>query len=380
VKTKNKIIGLSIVLGLAVWVIDAALGPLFFHKGSLWGLVISDVPSFKVYIRAVLVACILIFGIILSRVVAKHRRVEESLQKSERFFSTIFDSIRDPFSIVDRDYKIIKANEAYAQIRNKPLKDLIGRPCYGILQNRSSVCEDCVVEKTFKSADPCAKDKLLTLPDGLKSWVEIYTYPIFDEKRMVSHVIEYVRDITDRKKAEEEKKRLIERLEYLSNTDSLTGLLNRRALIDRLEYEIDRAKRYGAELSLILCDMDYFKEINDTYGHTAGDTILQLVSKTVSESLRETDVAGRYGGDEFMVILPETTLQGAENLAERIRFTVENTMFYLTGEKAVKMSLSLGVTCFNAAMEDINALIKRADIALYRSKWTGRNKVHAIES
>ncbi len=315
----------------------------------------------------------------LQQEITDRMRTEEALHKSEKFLSTIFESIYDPFSIIDRDYRIIKANTAYAQMRDKLVKDLVGKRCYEILQGRDSVCDACVVEKTFKSADPCAKDKLLTFPDGLNVWVEIYTYPIFDENGTVSYVIEYTRDITDRKKAEKEKKQLIEKLEYLSKTDSLTGLLNRRALIDRLEYEIDRTKRYGAELSLILCDMDYFKEINDTHGHAIGDKVLQIVSETISGSLRATDVAGRYGGDEFMVILPETALTGAENLAERIRSSVESVDFQIADEKWVRTSLSLGVTCFNTATEDINTLIKRADVALYASKRDGRNKVRVID-
>lgn len=298
---------------------------------------------------------------------------------SKEFLHVIFDSIRDPFSIVDRDFKIIKANAAYARMRHLPLKNLIGKRCHEILQNRETVCEECVVEKTFRSSDPCAKEKLMALPDGLNLWLEIYTYPIFDEEGRVSHVIEYTRDITDRKKAEEEKKRLIEKLEVLSKTDSLTGLLNRRALVESLEYEIDRSKRYGAELSLIICDMDYFKEINDTYGHVAGDAALQVVSRAIRDSLRGTDLTGRYGGDEFMVILPETPFAGAKNFAERIRLSVKKADIAITENHNIKMSLSLGVTCFNAASDNLDLLVKRADSALYEAKKIGGNAVHALD-
>ena len=411
-KIEHRIIGFSFLFGIIIWVIDSLLDSLFFHKEASGGVLIFDMPALIWIIGFIL------FGMVLSKVVAsqkkaeeelkKHRgqleervkertaelitanehlhrenierrKAEEELYKSEKFFSTIFDSIRDPFGIIDRDYRIIKANEAYAQMRNKSVKDLIGRRCYEVLQNRETICKECIVEKTFKSADPCAKNKFLTFPDGAGIGVEIYTYPIFDEQGAVSQVIEYTRDITDRKKAEEENKRLIEKLEYLSNTDSLTGVLNRRALIERLEYEVDRAKRYGTEFSLVLCDMDKFKEINDTHGHVAGDMVLQILAEVIGGVLRTTDVLGRYGGDEFMVILPETTLQGAENLAERICFSMANQELTLTEKQAVKMSLSLGVTCFNAFTENIDDLIKRADIALYESKRKGGNKVTVID-
>ncbi len=138
----------------------------------------------------------------------------------------------------------------------------------------TTVCEGCIVQKSLQSADPFAKDKLVTMPNGQAVWFEIYTYPILDEDGSVSHVIEYTRDITGRKKSEEDKRRLIEKLEHLSRTDELTGLMNRRALTDSLVYELDRAKRYATELSLILCDIDNFKEINDTWGHDTGDRSL----------------------------------------------------------------------------------------------------------
>ena len=210
-----------------------------------------------------------------------------------------------------------------------PATDLFGKKCYEALHGRNSVCEDCVIVKTFQSKDPCAKEKQITQPNGTEMWIEIYTYPILDQQRNVTHVVEYTRDITDRKKSEEEKKELIENLNHLSTTDSLTGLCNRRALTEMLQYEIDRAQRYDTDLSLILCDLDRFKSINDTYGHAAGDDALQAVSEALKISLRKTDILGRYGGDEFMIVLPETSLAGAKMLAEKVRLAVSEIEFPL---------------------------------------------------
>ncbi len=215
--------------------------------------------------------------IYIVRDISWRKRGEARLQRSERFLNTIFDSIRDPFCIFDRDFQIIRVNDAYAQMKNLPLKELLGKKCYEVLHNGTTVCDNCVVQKSLQSADPCAKDKLVTLPNGDEVWFEIYTYPILDEDGKVSHVIEYTRDITDRKKSEADRRRMIEKLEYLSRTDALTGLMNRRALTDSLLYELDRSRRYDSDLSLILCDIDDFKEINDTYGHDAGDRALQTL-------------------------------------------------------------------------------------------------------
>ena len=254
---------------------------------------------------------------ILRKEILDRTRTEEELYRSESFLNTIFDSFHDPFCIVDREYRIIKFNDAYIRMRNKPPKELYEKTCYKVLRNKTTVCEDCVIEKTFHSKDPCAKEKPVVLADGSEMWMEIYTYPIFDHEKNVTHAIEYMRDITERKRTEEEKKRLIEKLNYLSTTDVLTGLLNRRALTDVLEHEITRAQRYAADLSLILCDLDYFKLINDTYGHAVGDSALIAVSDAIKRSIRKADILGRYGGDEFMIILPETSLEGAKLLAEK---------------------------------------------------------------
>ena len=316
---------------------------------------------------------------LLHKEIRDRTHTEEELYRSESFLSTIFDSFRDPFSIVDRDFTFIKFNDAYARATGKRVRDLFGKRCYEVLKGRDGVCSECIVEKTFQSKDPCAKEKLLTLPDGAEVWIEIFTYPIFDQNHNVSHVIEYSRDITERKKIEEEKKELIKNLNHLSTTDSLTGLLNRRALNDILRHEIDRASRYNTDLSLIICDVDTFKAINDTYGHTAGDRALQLVAETLKNALRKADIPGRYGGDEFMVILPETPLSGAKSLAEKIRIAVHKQALELPGNNIVRLSLSLGVASCCSPLDNIDTIVALADTALYSAKQAGRNQVSIMK-
>ncbi len=121
---------------------------------------------------------------------------------NESFLNTIFNSIQDPICVIDRDYRIVRANEAYARMRHKSLGDLIGKVCYEELLNKNSVCDECAVKMTFESGKPFAKEKM-ALFDGAKTWRSIYTYPIMDSEGKVSNVIEYSQDITDRKRAEE---------------------------------------------------------------------------------------------------------------------------------------------------------------------------------
>lgn len=305
----------------------------------------------------------------------ERRQAEEALRRSGSFLNTIFDSINDPFCIFDREFRIVRVNEGYAALKGMPAEELMGRKCYEALKKGEAVCEDCVVERTILTGEPCVKDKRQDLPGEGFCWLEIYTYPIFDDNGLISHVIEYTRDITERKKTEMERDRLIKELEYLSSTDGLTGLLNRRALLGRLEDELDRARRYGTGLSLIVCDVDSFKDINDSYGHLAGDGALKCVARTLKSFLRKSDIAGRYGGDEFMIILPGTDSVGALSFAERIRSRLEKENMEFPNCESFKLSLSLGVSTYSAGMEKADDLIVPADDALYESKEAGRNVV-----
>ncbi|MDA8172252.1 MAG: diguanylate cyclase [Nitrospiraceae bacterium] len=319
-----------------------------------------------------LVASAVISTIIVQFILKEQRRTEEALRRSSRFLSDVFESIRDPFSVFTNDFRIVKVNSEYAALKGRSVEELTGdMRCYEI-QGRASVCEGCVVQKTMLSANPCAKEKRLRLSDGSDIWVEIYTYPILDADARVSHVIEYVRDTTGKKAAEMERKRFIEKLEQLSRSDDLTGLLNKRALMERLEYEVDRARRYHAPLSLISCDLDNFKQVNDTLGHEAGDRVLQIVAQALSGALRKSDIIGRMGGDEFLLILPQTPLEGAGGFAERMRQTVENITY--PTDITVRPTLSLGLAAYEG-IPDPNEILKCADVALYGSKRAGKNRV-----
>ena len=399
--TRNIVI-LSLIAALVLWAANAMIDAYFFHHGTSPVVLLIGASPHDLYSRLFMIAGLFLYSVLLTKTVFKRdpghevlresmavndrlrkevrnrMRREEELRRAENFLGTIFNSIHDPFSIVDRNYTIMKVNDSYAHMNDRLAKDLLGRTCYKALYGRTSVCEECVVEKTFRSSDPCAKEKLVTTPDGSEIWMEIYTYPVFDKNGRVSHVIEYARDITDRKMAEEENKHLIKKLNHLSATDSLTGLLNRRALNDILDHEIDRARRYSSDLSLILCDIDRFKLINDSYGHRAGDLALQAISESLKSTLRKADVIGRYGGDEFMMILPETSLNGAKSLAEKIRVVVENTELVLPEGKSNRLSMSIGVASCCAAVENIDTIVARADAALYTSKQAGRNRVSAV--
>jgi two-component system, cell cycle response regulator len=165
------------------------------------------------------------------------------------------------------------------------------------------------------------------------------------------------------------------RLEALAHTDPLTLLLNRRALTDRLNAELDRARRYEGVLSALLIDLDHFKEVNDANGHRTGDDVLRDVAQLLQHGVRSVDVVARYGGEEFVIVLPETEVDGALLFAERVRERIEAHSFTTSGI-VVTLTASLGVATFpGPGVQDADDLLARADEALYRAKAAGRNRV-----
>ncbi len=174
------------------------------------------------------------------------------------------------------------------------------------------------------------------------------------------------RMITKRREAEE-------KLEQLSRTDPLTGLSNRRDMIEKINLEIKRVCRSNEVFSFILIDIDYFKQVNDTYGHDAGDAILWGVSNLLRNEARETDTISRWGGEEFLILLPNSDTDGAIATAEKFRECVQNKEF-LYDEQRIKITLTLGVSTWQNGLTYEQLLIM-ADSALYQGKKFGRNRV-----
>jgi diguanylate cyclase (GGDEF)-like protein len=164
-------------------------------------------------------------------------------------------------------------------------------------------------------------------------------------------------------------------IQAMAETDDLTKLPNRRSTLDRLAHEIKRAERYKLPLSIVLMDLDHFKEVNDTHGHPAGDAVLRQTSEVLMEVIRETDFFGRYGGEEFLGIMAQTDLLGAGVIGERLRRAIEAASFDIGEGKTLHRTASLGAACWRHGNDTEERLIARADDALYRAKAGGRNQV-----
>jgi diguanylate cyclase (GGDEF)-like protein len=160
----------------------------------------------------------------------------------------------------------------------------------------------------------------------------------------------------------------------LATLDGLTQVFNKAHMLEKAEGEFGRSRRYGRELSLVLFDFDHFKKVNDTYGHPAGDFILQKTASIVMKNLRKEDIFGRYGGEEFMLILPETAVENAHTIADKLRVLIQSVDYEYQGQK-LAITISAGVAALNAAIHSFAELLQRTDKALYRAKQEGRNRV-----
>jgi two-component system cell cycle response regulator len=166
-----------------------------------------------------------------------------------------------------------------------------------------------------------------------------------------------------------------ERFRFLANTDPLTGCHNRRALLDELDRELNRARRYHLQLTILMVDLDRFKEVNDTRGHLVGDAVLRKIGDLLRREARTVDLISRYGGEEFTVVLPDTGVEGGVSFAERIRSRAEHFDFADAGDP-LRVTVSVGVATFSGGREDTaETMIAKADGALYRAKADGRNLV-----
>jgi diguanylate cyclase (GGDEF)-like protein len=171
-----------------------------------------------------------------------------------------------------------------------------------------------------------------------------------------------------------ERHRLMTELLQMSESDELTGAYNRRKLMAELEERYNEFRRYGHSISLLMLDLDHFKQVNDRYGHAAGDEVLRSTVRACKGQLRDVDILARFGGEEFVALLPNTPLEVARSSAERLRETVAHNVIHHAGS-AIRITVSIGISSFREADHDFEAVVIRADDAMYLAKQLGRNRV-----
>jgi diguanylate cyclase (GGDEF)-like protein/PAS domain S-box-containing protein len=267
----------------------------------------------------------------------------------------------DGMIVLDSRDRIIDLNRAARRIIGATPGDWIGKTVGECLPDWQRL-----VTK-LKAGEDCQENLVIPGVDGMRHFDVRITQFANGAHRPHGRLV-LLQDITERQ-------RLMTELEELARTDPLISMFNRRHFFDLARREIERSRRSGKPLSIILFDLDHFKKINDTYGHPAGDEVLQHVAEHCQAALRFEDILARYGGEEFIVLLPETGLEPAEVVAERLRQVVETAPFTVCGQN-VTITISLGVAGLPPGKETtIEELLSLADSALYISKQSGRNRV-----
>ncbi len=287
---------------------------------------------------------------------------ERLLIRSERYYKNIIRTTPDGFWVVDDSGNFLDVNEAYCRMSGYRREELLKMKIGDIEYKEDPAAVEKHMKKIFETGYDTFETQHRT-KDGAVLDIEIST--TFDRKNRRFFV--FARDIGERKEMER-------RLVKLASTDPLTGILNRRHFFKRAAEEISRSRRFGSGLGFITFDIDHFKEINDNFGHKAGDVVLQRITAAVSQALRKIDLFVRLGGEEFGVLLPHTDKAGSINAAERFRNSIEQLRIQ-SDDRAIRVTISAGVSILEGAAEDIEAIARRADTALYAAKRGGRNRV-----
>jgi diguanylate cyclase (GGDEF)-like protein/PAS domain S-box-containing protein len=291
-------------------------------------------------------------------------QAEEKIRSLEDQTRVMLDSIHAGIIIIDAElHTIVDVNPTAAELIGVKKNGIIGQLCHKYIC--PAEVGNCPITDKGQLVDN--SERVLITADG-RSIPILKTVASFKLDGR-PHLIESFLDISKLKALQQD-------LEYLACTDSITGAHNRRHFIQLTEKEILRARRYGFPLSVVMIDIDHFKQINDGFGHLVGDSVLRELVSVLNSQMRPGDILGRVGGEEFSITLVECELENAKTVSERLRKSIEGHQMMSEGRE-LSIRISIGVAQLSLQEENWEALIKRADQALYRAKAAGRNRVEA---
>lgn len=293
----------------------------------------------------------------------------------EEFWQRVYTELYDGICVQDGEQRIAHWNRGAERITGFSSEEVIGRACPSVdfehTDGRGVVlCEkNCPLKEALETGEPILRDLFCRQKGGSVIPISMSLTPVRD-----SHgkpvVVQVFREAYDREACRQEVKRL--RREAL--IDELTKLSNRRYVRMKLSENINLLHRHGIRFGVIFVDLDYLKEINDAYGHPTGDRVLGMIARTIRANLRASDTAGRWGGDEFIVLLPACSLEMLKAVAEKIRLLIKNSTLAVEGDGRIQISASIGAT-LSKQDDSIEEILRRVDSLCYLSKAHGRNKV-----
>ncbi len=349
--------------GYPIWVLTSKV-PLRDERGEVTGLV----------------------GI--GRDITGYKQVEEELSESKLLFHLLIESLPQNIYAKDVEGRFVFANQHYCAIQGRSLEEIVGKTDFDLhpaeLAEKYRLDDRRVIE-TGKLVELEEEHEPI---NGKKFFVQVIKTPLYDSKGQTAGTLGIFWDITERKQAEAELRRAQDALEiahyelqqsfnrerHLAHIDELTGINNRRSLVELTEHEFNLAMQYQLPLSIVMFDVDGFKQINDTFGHHVGDQVLQHLTQVVRSKLRSADIIGRYGGDEFVILFPHTTAQETLPLARRIHASISTVRIETDkGQLAFTISIGIAQTVHSEQADTMEQLFLRADQALYTAKQAGKN-------
>jgi diguanylate cyclase (GGDEF)-like protein/PAS domain S-box-containing protein len=317
----------------------------------------------------------------LRRQVERRKRAQAALTESEAHYRNLTETMKDVVWILDTEtFHFSYVSPSVERLRGFTPEEIMTQPLDAALTPSEAVRLKRTIEDNREKflSGTLDSDTYLTSEieqvhkDGSSVWTETITRYVKNDKTGVVEVHGVTRDISERRTLRLE-------LERQATTDSLTGIANRRHFLTTGQKEIDRCKRHGCTLSLLMLDIDHFKAVNDTFGHATGDRAIQAVAQTCCKEMRSTDLAARIGGEEFALLLVETDLNKACSVAERLLAQVKAIELFTENGRSVRFTTSIGVAECRPQSETLSDLMVRADQALYKAKNMGRNRFECFE-
>jgi diguanylate cyclase (GGDEF)-like protein/PAS domain S-box-containing protein len=363
---------IAIFLSLVTAVADFCI--YYFQLNQYLPAQLQELALGKDWPAIVISFLLLIFVFSLADTVLRENLAQERL--AEWRYRSLFDKTNDAVFLIDLNLHYLEVNRQAADLLGYVPNELIGKTVTDVV----APAEVQSVHDNFKRLKSEGMiplfERTLVRKDGSRIITEVNLTMVVDEDGKPRYFQSVMRNVTERKRLEEQLRYSLDEMETLAMQDSLTGLLNRRAIIEHAEAEWYRAQRDSRPLCLVLIDLDNLKNVNDSQGHQMGDKVILELAKVISASKRRYDWAGRWGGDEFLLVLPGATLTEAREVAERLRNKyVDIDLVRNMGGAAL---VSLGISCYSGRKGDetsLDKLITQADQALYRAKEQGRNQV-----